>query len=88
MGADACDAACTLIAHACAYDNQRGAEYGATAGVGQSKACPSPVVIDPFCGHGTAIAVANEFGLDSLGVELSRKRCRAAQTLTILKAPG
>lgn len=36
------------------------------------------LVIDPFCGKGSILAVANEFGLDSLGVELSTKRCRDA----------
>lgn len=41
------------------------------------------VVVDPFCGKGTALAVANAMGLDAIGVELSAKRCRAARTLTI-----
>ena len=25
------------------------------------------LVVDPFCGHGTALAVANHFGFDALG---------------------
>ncbi len=41
------------------------------------------VVVDPFCGKGTALAVANAMGLDAIGVELSHKRCRAARALTI-----
>lgn len=41
------------------------------------------VVVDPFCGKGTVLAVANAMGLDGIGVELSNKRCRAARTLTI-----
>jgi hypothetical protein len=41
------------------------------------------VVVDPFCGRGTVLAVANAMGLDALGVELSAKRCRAARSLTI-----
>jgi hypothetical protein len=40
-------------------------------------------IVDPFCGKGTVLAVANTMGLDALGVELSAKRCRAARTLTI-----
>lgn len=40
-------------------------------------------VVDPFCGHGTVLAVANEMGLDAIGVELSAKRCRAARALVV-----
>ncbi len=40
------------------------------------------VVVDPFCGLGTILAVANEFGLDAVGVELSPKRARKARRLT------
>ncbi|WP_342377800.1 site-specific DNA-methyltransferase [Myxococcus stipitatus] len=38
-------------------------------------------VVDPFCGHGTALAVANAMGLRAVGVELSRKRARKARNL-------
>jgi len=41
------------------------------------------VVVDPFCGKGTVLAVANEMGLDAIGVELSAKRCKTARSLTI-----
>jgi hypothetical protein len=41
------------------------------------------VVVDPFCGRGTVLAVANAMGLDALGVELSAKRCRAARALVV-----
>lgn len=41
------------------------------------------VVVDPFCGHGTILAVANAFGLDGIGVDLSAKRCRAARNLAL-----
>jgi hypothetical protein len=39
------------------------------------------VVVDPFCGHGTVLAVANALGLDAVGVELSRKRAKKARAL-------
>lgn len=39
-------------------------------------------IVDPFCGHGTVLAVANALGLDAIGVELSAKRARKARTLT------
>jgi hypothetical protein len=41
------------------------------------------LVVDPFCGHGTVLAVANMHGLDALGVDLSARRCRAARKLEI-----
>jgi hypothetical protein len=38
-------------------------------------------VVDPFCGLGTMLAVANAAGLDAIGVELSRKRADRAARL-------
>ena len=40
-------------------------------------------VVDPFCGVGTMLAVANTRGLHAVGVELSRKRAERARTLVI-----
>jgi hypothetical protein len=40
-------------------------------------------VVDPFCGIGTMLAVANARGLDAVGVELSPKRAERARTLTL-----
>jgi hypothetical protein len=40
------------------------------------------VVVDPFCGRGSVLAVANAMGFDAIGVDLSAKRCRAARRLT------
>jgi len=39
------------------------------------------VIVDPFCGRGTVLAVANSMGFDAVGLELSAKRCRAARAL-------
>ena len=41
-------------------------------------------VVDPFCGIGTLLAVANQHGLDAVGVELSAKRARRAQALVLV----
>jgi len=41
------------------------------------------VVVDPFCGHGTALAVANALGLDAIGVDVGGRRCRAARKLVV-----
>ena len=43
----------------------------------------SRTVVDPFCGRGTVLAVANALGLDALGVDLSAKRCRRARALVL-----
>ena len=39
------------------------------------------VVVDPFVGEGTTLAVANHFGLDALGIDTSVKKLRKAQRL-------
>ena len=41
------------------------------------------LVVDPFCGHGTVLAVANRYGFDALGVELSTRKVRAAKRLEL-----
>ncbi|MEI8255492.1 MAG: SAM-dependent methyltransferase, partial [Deltaproteobacteria bacterium] len=40
-------------------------------------------VLDPFCGIGSMLAVANAHGMDAVGVELSAKRAARARTLTL-----
>jgi hypothetical protein len=40
-------------------------------------------IVDPFCGLGTALAVANALGLDGVGVELSAKRAGKARQLSV-----
>lgn len=42
---------------------------------------PNTTIVDPFAGHGTVLAVANQLGLNAIGVELSAKRARKARTL-------
>jgi len=39
-------------------------------------------VVAPFCGHGLVLAVANDLGLNSIGIELSRKRAAQARRQT------
>jgi len=41
----------------------------------------TPTVVDPFCGVGTVLAMANQMGLHAVGVDLSLKRVRRARTL-------
>jgi hypothetical protein len=40
---------------------------------------PTSIVVDPFCGRGTVLAVANNMGFDAIGIDISAKRCRAAR---------
>jgi DNA modification methylase len=41
------------------------------------------LVVDPFCGQGTVLAVANALGLDAVGVDHSQRCCRAARKLRL-----
>jgi tRNA G10 N-methylase Trm11 len=40
-------------------------------------------VVDPFCGQGTVLAVANTLGLAAIGVDRNSRACRAARKLTL-----
>ena len=40
-------------------------------------------VVDPFCGWGTVLAVANALGLDAVGVDIASRMCRRASKLQI-----
>ena len=102
MGDTACVAACLLVraaanaaaattasatVHSSVQDNGVKAQQDSgTITSTSAGAAACPVVIDPFCGQGTVLAVANELGMDALGVELSRKRCRQALKLRVLRA--
>lgn len=44
---------------------------------------PTRTIVDPFCGWGTVLAVANALGMDAVGVDLSVRMCRKARALTI-----
>ncbi len=46
------------------------------------------VIVDPFCGEGMILAVANERGLDALGVERHRKRAELARRLRTTEIRG
>jgi hypothetical protein len=43
----------------------------------------SSTLVDPFCGVGTVLAVANQFGLHAVGVEISARRARKARSLVL-----
>ena len=40
-------------------------------------------IVDPFCGAGTVLAVANAMGMDAIGVDLSARQVRKARALQI-----
>jgi hypothetical protein len=38
------------------------------------------LVVDPFCGRGTIPIIANQYGIDSIGVDIDPLQCKYAQT--------
>lgn len=44
---------------------------------------PTRTILDPFCGFGTVLAVANALGLEAVGVDRSEKMCRRARVLEV-----
>lgn len=44
-------------------------------------------IVDPFCGSGSILSMANLFGLHSIGVDHSRSRCLAASELQVDQLP-
>jgi hypothetical protein len=40
-------------------------------------------IVDPFCGYGTVLAVANALGLDAVGVDLSTRMCKKSRNLSV-----
>jgi len=40
-------------------------------------------IVDPFCGWGTVLAVANALGLNAMGVDVSARMCERARRLTV-----
>ena len=41
-------------------------------------------IVDPFCGWGSVLAVANALGMNAVGVELAKKRAKKARNLRCL----
>lgn len=41
------------------------------------------LIIDPFCGHGTVLAVANALGYDALGVDIDEQMCKRSAEFQI-----
>ena len=46
------------------------------------------IVIDPFCGYGTMLAVANAYGFDAIGVDSSEKHAARARRLRFVRGVG
>jgi hypothetical protein len=44
---------------------------------------PTRTIVDPFCGWGTVLAVANALGLEAVGVDLSVRMVRKARLLRV-----
>lgn len=50
----------------------------------QARAPATRTILVPFCGIGTALAVANAHGFDAVGVERHRKRAERARSLVLV----
>jgi hypothetical protein len=42
------------------------------------------VICDPFCGSGSILAVANKYGFDAIGVDISQDQCKKSRKIKIL----
>lgn len=51
---------------------------GPAAALPETSADAPPLVLDPFCGQGAALALANAWGLDAIGIDRDRRRCHVA----------
>jgi hypothetical protein len=43
----------------------------------------SRIIVDPFCGFGTVLEVANQLGFEAIGVDASSRMCRRARALRL-----
>jgi tRNA G10 N-methylase Trm11 len=57
----------------------------ARAAVKFAKIMGATTIVDPFCGQGTSLAVANYYGLNSIGVDISPKLVRKSTKLDVKK---
>ncbi len=41
----------------------------------------NPTVFDPFCGQGSVLKVANQYGFDAIGIDIDPEQCKIAKTI-------
>lgn len=61
------------------YDN--GMDFGATEIAVRWASKGAERIIDPFCGRGTVLAVANAMGIDAIGIDSDQRQCKVAEEL-------
>lgn len=44
------------------------------------------IIVDPFVGKGTIVAIANAYGLNAIGIDIDPKQCQEAQNLHLNKS--
>ena len=66
------EAACVAAAEYCQLVD------GGLDGGGDEGSGTSGLIVDPFCGYGSMLAVANALGMDAVGMDLSARCCRRA----------
>lgn len=60
-----------------------GMPVGAT-GIAVDACAPGETIVDPFCGRGTVLAVANGRGRDAIGLDIDPAQVDAARTVQII----
>jgi hypothetical protein len=58
--------------------SQGGAQTDCATALPEEESDAPALVLDPFCGEGSVLAVANALSLDAIGIDLNRKRCGEA----------
>lgn len=88
MGVDACELAVRYIAtqvegrqHEHEHDHDTAPQQAEARATTPQQA--RATIVDPFCGHGTVLAVGNRRGFHTVGVERAKKRCKTAAFLLL-----
>jgi hypothetical protein len=71
-----------------AWSKATGVEAGRVACAYVKNEHETRTIVDPFCGHGTVLAVANAMGIDAIGIDLASRKCRAARRLQVELSDG
>lgn len=70
------------------YPNAMGARAAQVACKFIKDNSDTKTIYDPFCGQGSVLAISEEFGFDSIGVEILPEQCDKARTLAVKLSPA
>mmetsp|Transcript_47056 Transcript_47056/g.73641 ORF Transcript_47056/g.73641 Transcript_47056/m.73641 type:complete len:215 (+) Transcript_47056:146-790(+) len=95
MGSTACELACTYITKLADWnmkakettDAEENLGLGSVSGFNPERKAKG-TILDPFCGLGNALCVANRMGFNAIGVERNKKRAKFAALQLLDPAAG